>query len=117
MDNITLDFTCPDQVGQGTPNVSCTDRRMERWIKAANMQEPGGTRCLLGRAADDVVGEDVVAAPHGEPDAVPVALERVVRHISPEGLEHRHPSVAVVVDVVALVRERYLVLSSKVLRS
>ena len=53
-----------------------------------------------GRAADDVVGEDVVAASHGEPDAVLVVLEGVVGHIGVERLQHRQSSVAVVVDVV-----------------
>ena len=82
----------------------------------AYMQKPGRKRFSLGRAADDVVGEDVVAASHGEPDAVPVVLELVVRHVSPEGLEHRHPSVAVVVDVVTWYGSDSFVLSSKVPR-
>ena len=54
----------------------------------------------LGRAADDVVGEDVVAASHGEPDAVLVVLEGVVGHIGVERLQHRQSSIAIVVDVV-----------------
>ena len=56
--------------------------------------------CSLGRTADDVVGEDVVAASHGEPDAVLVVLEGVVGHVGVERLHHGQSSVAVVVDVV-----------------
>lgn len=55
---------------------------------------------LLGRARDDVVGEDVVSASHGKADAVQVVLERVARHICLEGLEHGQPSITISVDVV-----------------
>ena len=54
----------------------------------------------LGRAADDVVGEDVVTASYGEPHAVFVVLEGVIGHVGVERLQHRQSSVAVVVDVV-----------------
>ena len=55
----------------------------------------------LGRVDELVVGEDVVAAAHGEPDAVLIVVEDVVGHVGPERLQHRQASVAVVVDVVA----------------
>ena len=57
-------------------------------------------RCSLAGAADDVVGEYVVGAPHGKPDTVLVVLEGVVGHVGIETLHHRHSSVTVVVDVV-----------------
>lgn len=79
-----------------------TDRKTDIRIAEAYMLfNLAGNVFSLGRSADDVLGEDIVAASHGEPDAVPVAVERVVRHIGAERLEHRHPSVAVAVDVVA----------------
>lgn len=57
----------------------------------------------LGRVDELVVGEDVVATPHGESDAVLVVVEDVVGHVGPERLQHRQPRVAVVVHVVACV--------------
>ena len=58
----------------------------------------------LGGVADDIVGENVCPAPHGHPDAVLVAVERVIAHGDVESLQHRHSGVAVVVDVVACCR-------------
>ena len=54
----------------------------------------------LRGVADFVVGEHVVGASYGQPDAVLVVLEGVAGHLSVEALHHRHASVAVVVDVV-----------------
>ena len=54
----------------------------------------------LGGVGDFVVGEDVVGASHGQPDAVLVVLKDVVGNLSVETFHHRHSSVAVVVDVV-----------------
>ena len=55
----------------------------------------------LGGVADDVVGEKVRPATHGQSDTVSVAVEGVISHGGLERLQHRHSGVAVVVDVVA----------------
>ena len=54
-----------------------------------------------GRAADDVLGEDVAAASYGEPNPVFVALEDVVGHVGIERFHYCQSIVALVVDVVA----------------
>ena len=55
----------------------------------------------LGRSGDDVLGEEVSAAPYGEPDAVLVVFEEVIGHVGVERLHHCQSSVTVVVDVVS----------------
>lgn len=54
----------------------------------------------LGRAADCVLRHDVAGGPHGQPDAELVVLDGVAGHVGVERLQHRYPSVIVVVDVV-----------------
>ena len=63
-------------------------------------------RLSLGRVDELVVGEDAVPAAHGEPDTVLVVLEGIFRHVGSERLQHRHPGVAVVVDVVVCGTEK-----------
>ena len=42
----------------------------------------------LGRSGDDVLGKDVAAASHGEPNPVLVVLEDVVGHVGVERFHH-----------------------------
>ena len=57
--------------------------------------------CSLGGVTDEVIGENVVRATHGQPGAVFIVLEGVVGHAGIENFHQRHSSVAVVVDVVS----------------
>lgn len=54
----------------------------------------------LGVVAEFVVVDEVVAATHGHPQAVPVLLDEVVGYFAVENLQQRNSGVAVVVDVV-----------------
>lgn len=53
-----------------------------------------------GGADDEVVGEYVVGAAHGQPDAVLVVLKNVAGHVGVETFHQRDSSVTVVVAVV-----------------
>ena len=57
-------------------------------------------RISLCRSADEVIVEDVPAAPHRDSHAVLVVLEFIVGHVGVKRLHHCQSSVAVVVDVV-----------------
>ena len=55
---------------------------------------------LLGRTPDNVIGEDIAAASHGDSHPVLVVLEDIVRYVGVEGLHHCQSRVPIVVDVV-----------------
>lgn len=67
---------------------------------AVKRQTNASNKHLLGAVTDDIVGEDIVAAAHREPDSVPVVLEPVPTYFCSEGLEQSHTGVTVVVAVV-----------------
>ena len=55
----------------------------------------------LRKAADEVLGKDVMAASYGGSHTVLLVFKHVVGHVGVERLHHGQSSVAVVVDTIA----------------
>ena len=97
-----LSLHAPTETDQSKANVQNWDGVLgAQTAETPSFFRQRGCNSLRG-VTDFVVGEYVVGAPHGQPDAVLVSFEGVAGYLSVETLHHRHSSVAVVVDVVIL---------------
>lgn len=74
--------------------------RRTRYFVGKFQRQYSTTDHLLGAVTDGIVGEDIAAAAHREPDAVLVVLECVPANLGSEGLEQCYARVSIAVHVV-----------------
>ena len=101
--HLSLKFECvlkAEETYGSTPHINEFYKELSKPTVITRCRRDVRHTCSPCRAADEVVGEYVAAATHGQPDAVLVVLKDVVGHVGIEAFHERDAGAAVVMDVV-----------------